>query len=345
MALSAYFVEDPITRIVSITIQPQQGAVVAFNQDGPDPFSIGKKVYRGIPDPTPTPEEPPQLWEEVSSPSTLAAYGQSYALIHKLGDPPDMLTPTFIMGGTDNAASYIYYSNDGLDWSVVFTIPTARLESVPRGNGFTGIVWHPVDLKFYAILEIIQAADVGAVLNSAQIFSSPDGIAWSAGDKFSIFEDHPGSSSEAFDEWINNSTAAFKALCTKPENRGGIPDGYQAYDAASEIFMKPTALLDWDTRGPRHNITVGVDGGITIEGATGTTSSPPGFVWAVSFAGRVWNALTWDVFGSAPGVFVLDTEVYASLDNGQTWRHTFHSTTGGNPGGLIAAKAADIRSD
>lgn len=317
MALSAYFVEDPVTRIVSITIGVAAGAVVLMSQEiADDPAVLGKR-YVGRPAKEPP---PPQDWKLVSENAT-AFRAQTFALVPNPAEPTKP-TPTYLLGAAWIDKAEIHRSLDGEHWTVVYSEP------LDGGFGFTGLVWNADDKAFYAALYGRDGGD--DIAFEAKILKSLDGISWTQDQLFQAFDNAD------FIPQYDAATAAFRAHCTKPENRGGIPDGFQAWDGNNEIFMKPTALYGWELGG------VGVSsyaGGITIEGTGaggGEAQLPPG-VLAVSFAGGVWNALIYPFAGA----FFTPTEIWFSNDNGKSWARTFE-TTGYFPAGISSGAETDV---
>ncbi|HJQ59432.1 MAG TPA: hypothetical protein VJ890_21170 [Vineibacter sp.] len=310
------YVEDPIVHIVKVTVGRAVGAVCVFAQQFLIPVAFESRVYAGKPA-----TDKPQDWQQTYVfPSW--AHAQAYAL----AKPADKDTPVFLIGGGSQTPGVtapianIYYSNDGENWSI------ALATSMTSGAGWCGFTWHPDDKLWYAIFD---GSD-----NNATIYSSPDGRAWSAGESFSG------------GDYEDAAEPAFRALCTKPANKGGIPDGWQGYDPDKKIFIKPTAIIGWTLGGP--DIDYDADG-ITIEkeGGGGGGELPPGGggvppnVVAVSFAGGVWNLLTWDYKTPNPSAEQRPARVYASTDDGASWQQVFEAT-GWVYAGLSSGAASDI---
>lgn len=341
------FVEDPFIHIVSIVLELSAGAVVVTPLTR---FVSGDATYpllRGVPKQNPKPNEAPQTWT-VEDQQAYRAENGAYHAVHKPSDPPGKLTPTFVRGTTKTVAPYdtheIRYSHDGATWTTCYTIPTSG-----RGQGWTGATWNPDDEKFWLCLHIWQTADSegsDTIFEEAQFFTSLDGISWSPDEKFIlefIWDRETGDPNYPVyfldviePEWVAMVTAKFEEKLVKPDNRGGIPDGYQAYDAANKIFMKSTALRGWDLWG----IDLGAPAeGITVEGASHPTTSPPGWCLAVSFAGGIWNAWCTDIGALGPD---MTHRVYASTDEGRTWLLAHEDHGGANFYGMNAGRAADF---
>ena len=319
MALSAYFVEDPITRIVSITIGVAAGAVVLMAQEIADVEGTFGKRYVGRPAEEPP---PPQDWKTVSE-NAYSFRSLSYALVPNPAEPTKP-KPTYLLGTGWVDVATIQRSNDGEHWTVVHSLP------MNGGSGFTGIVWHPDDQCFYACWQGNSDPGEDNVFLRVRIFRSLDGTSWAVHQEFAAFSDDE--TNAVFDA----ATEAFRALCVKPANKGRVPDGVQGYDPASLRFIGPATGVEWDILG-----IVGGFGGITIE-VDGVPESGgaglPGHVFAVSFAGKIWNALTFDT--SAPP-FQLPTKIYVSADDGKNWTETF-ATTGWVPAGIVSGAVADV---
>ena len=319
MALSAYFVEDSITHIVSITIGVA-GAVVVMAQEIADIEGVFGKRYVGRPATTPP---PPQDWALVSENAT-AFRSLSYALVPDPAEPTRP-TPTYLLGTGSVETAEIHRSLDGEHWTVAHSQP------MNGGVGFSGLVWHADDECFYACWQ--GNADPGEddVFLRVRIFRSTDGTSWSVHQEFASFsEDDTAAVYDA-------ATEAFRALCVKPANKGRVPDGVQGYDPAGKRFIGPAAPIDWDIQGIQSGgpfgITIEVDGAPESGGA-----GLPGYVFAVSFAGKIWNALVYDT--SVPP-FGIPTKIYMSADNGANWVETF-ATTGWQPAGIVSGAAADV---
>ena len=279
------YVEDPYQHIVAIKLEVAAGAVCVFG-DRNNPFGASGRIYVGVPDGR------AQSWQ-VAYPSLPARVVMvaAYALIQNPALPGPI--PTFLMGSEGHD---LYHSYDGVRWSVVATT---------GGNvrsGWCGFVWHPEHRLFYALWDTISEAPLNT------IYSSTDGVSWSAGPSF---DDH------------NEANDAFRALCTKPQNRGGIPDGYQGYNPATKTFIKPTFITGWNTGTPTWDndprfsgITIEREGGgDPLPPADGGGPAPTG-VWSVTFSGGVWNLL---VAFNAANI----TQIWISTDDAQTWRQTF----------------------
>jgi hypothetical protein len=321
VALSAYFRESPLEHIVSITIGLAAGAVVVMAQEIADIEGVAGSRYVGRPAQEPP---PPQDWKLVSE-NDFSFRSMSLALVPNPAEPTSRGTPTYLLGTGWIETSAIHYSNDGEHWSVVHSLP------MDGGNGFTGIVWHPTDNCFYACWQGNNDPGETEVFLRVRIFRSIDGRAWSLHQDFVAFSD---------DEAIlvfDAATAAFRALCIKPENRGGIPDGVQGYDSTNLIFIRPRGLPEWDVQGIQAPAPIGIE--IEVDGTPSAGGAGlPQAVFAVSFAGRIWNALVYDT--SVPP-FTIPTKVYMSADDGKNWVETF-ATTGFQPAGIVSGAVADV---
>lgn len=316
------YVEDPFVHLVSITIDLLAvGNTVIMHQWRIIEGEFGSSRYIGIA-PPPTAEDFEQTWELQSDNAIRLFYSQSYGLVG--ASPEEKGTPTFLVGGHrpvsgGDAIGEIHRSTDGYNWDLVYSLTLFFGPSgggVGSGQGVVGIVWHPADQRFYALFTGAEGPwnpDDPPVGFAGKILSSPDGDDWS--DYSEIFSDQA------------SAEAAFRDLCagsSKPENTDGVSDGYQGYDATKKIFIKPTPAGD--------GIVIEADG-IPQAGGDGLPSTG---IWAISFAGGVWNALVWkfEEEGSP-------TEIYGSIDDGQSWELVF-ATTGSNVTGLSAAPATDF---
>lgn len=338
------YVEDIFTLLVKSVLELAAGAVVVTPLTR---FLSGEPSYpllRGVPRRNPPPGESPQTWT-VEEQQAYRAENGAYHAVHKPSDPPGKLTPTFVRGTTKTVDPFdtheIRYSHDGATWTICHTIPTSG-----RGQGWTGATWNPDDEKFWLCLHIWQTADSegsDTLFEEAQFFTSLDGMTWTPDEKFQLHVDPDGDADWMEDfidriepEWLAMVTSKFQEKLVKPENRGGIPDGYQAYDATNEIFMKPSSLSGWTVDGGASYSNEGL--GVTVEGVSHPTTSPPDWCVAVSFAGSIWNALCVEVAPSAD----VAIRIYSSTDEGRTWllAHDDHGTA--STYGMHAGRAADF---
>ena len=315
MALSAYFVEDPITRIVSITMtQAPPPTVVYAEWDTRSAFQAGG-LYVGKPSPSTG-----QEWSLVEY-KVLPFSWVSFAPVETSG--ATLSTYLVADGNTRPSTSgtfpTIWSSNDGEHWSARLTL-SGNAGDI---HGFLGLVWNPDNKMFYAMS--IQAGSLITVpVTTLTIWQSATGLSWSQKQQWA---------SAVFDDISPIATEAFKALCVKPSNKGGIPDGHQGYDANKKILIKP-AHNHWSTSIGPHGYSCSLDG-ITVEindeVDSGYGAGLPEEVNSVSFASGVWNA-----------VVAKDesNEIWISTDDGKNWTQKF-TTPGFLPAGIIGGTISE----
>jgi hypothetical protein len=219
-----------------------------------------------------------------------------------------------------NSSSFIMYSENGKDWEKVYERFEVD-EGVVRDPWVfepTGIVWDDEEKTFYAAFYHAVLDLTGGVLgvlipDGESICTSTDGKTWSLiSDGVEL---RPGGLTD-------DDPSELDSHCKKPENKGEIPDGLQAYDKETKTFMKPTALKGFgpvngaDYDGENAEITIereetndaGEEETVT---STGTMSGP---CYAVGYHGGIWVAV-----GGEVGLLKID----ASADDGKAWKNVF----------------------
>jgi len=316
VALNIDYVEDPIDHLVAITIDIQAAAVVIMHQQ----TLIDSPQYIGIP--APPSSDLLQTWRLNAENTQREIWSQSYAFVKS--NPTDTGTPIFLAGGQKEFLGEIYRSTDGVNWTIVhsstlFFGPDS--EQAGASRGVERLLWHATDHKFYALfrggstsLGPDNPTPHGGIV--WKILGSTDGTSW---------EEESG----PYTDDVSADTA-FKALCFssgKPENsRLGEPDGINGYDPGKKLL-----IMGFD-----DHIVIERDG-IPEDGGDGLPSS--GVSW-ISFAGGIWNALSWR-WQEVADPINAPTEIYASSDDGQTWQQQF-ATTGGSVAGLSAGALSEI---
>lgn len=314
MALSAYFVEDPITRIVSITLSVGAATFVVKTYDA--------EIFYGTPRGSPEQSEEWPQWSETIDLFGVAGSGSSSALVREHDADPGK--PVWVVsarkeGGPDDSnGGVIMYSEDGATWELVFERYEVDFgdDRVPWFFEPTGIVWDEDEKAFFASF---YTADFhsGESPEGEELYRSADGRSWSLVSRNLALP--PGG-----DPATTPSDIA--AYCNKPENQnrsGGsqkIPDGLQGYNSNTSTFIRPTGLRGFDPyNGAWYDGALTPS--VTVIDADGNESIKPVDVvncFAVAFHSGVWIA----VGGETP----TGTYIAASFDDGQTWARVFQNS-------------------
>lgn len=239
-----------------------------------------------------------------------------------------------------NGGSVIVASKNGKDWSLAFEryeVNEGDLRS-PATVEPTGIVWDEDEKAFFASFyeadfEFVVDDTVSKVLfyDGETIYRSSDGMDWSQVIRTVTFRGEGGDATGITDDNIS----ALKAYCKKPENKRQIPDGLQAYDETTKLFMKPEALSGF---GPANGALYGGENRdiatstITIEsteeGSTDTggesisgSGEASGPVFAVAQYNGIWAAVGGDSPDAEGGTGRMIIDV--SIDNGKTWTQVY----------------------
>ena len=330
MALSAYFVEDPLTRIVSITIGVAAGASIVVK-------TVDTEIFYGRAQGS---AEQSDEWFQWSEP--FDAFGGSYsnsgsssALIKEHDADPGK--PVWVVSGQKENAesangSIILYSEDGASWDLVFERYEVNDgdDRVPWVLEPTGIVWDEDEKAFFASFYTAdwhQSGESGEFLETPEgeeIYRSANGRTWTL-----VSRNLHLTGSED----LGAVASDLAAYCKKPENqnRGGgsqkIPDGLQGFNKSTGTFIKPAGLLGFDPyNGARYEGSL-VPAVTRIDDKGISTTVPVGVVdcYAVAFHNSVWIAVGGGPVGPLenPGGTFIDV----SFDDGLTWASVFHSST------------------
>lgn len=290
---------DLLTRVRNIK---WAGATVAVGVEVVPEEGVTGRIYRGASG---------KSWQTVLETDVLAFRSSSCA---KVGDKQ-----VFVMGGAWETAIVIMYSNNAKDWSVVLNEPYENLGA----GGVMGIVWDANANAFFAA----SGAVSGEAFAQRQLWQSSNGRDWS------MMEELTASSSAQIDEINEQITEMLKVHCTKPQNSGGVPDGYKGYSSGTGTLMEPAGLNNWTIGGPEFIAANGNRIKITRDGAVSFVTVPCDLVWGVSYAGGIWNALGIRdrVDANIPSV------VFRSVDAGQTWQKVFEHA-GWFPAGIVSGR-------
>lgn len=246
--------------------------------------------------------------------------------------------------GTEDLAdtgSVLFMSNDGRTWKKTLVVPDIRWPPglIPKGSedinwaAFES-VWDKNTKAFYVAGPANKSVktDAGAdVFRGEFMYSSPDGEHWSRASEIFIPD-------TAQDYHPNKypSPSAILQHCTKPENAGPLPDGYQAYSDSTDngtrmksggTFKYVTSvgvILQPDVAGSEPPPTVTIERNIKggpappSTGPSSKTVSDP--CWCVAYAGGVWAA----GLGFQRGVDSKGA-IDISVDDGKTWKNIFSS--------------------
>lgn len=213
-----------------------------------------------------------------------------------------------------NAGSFIMYSENGTDWEKVYERYEVNDGDIRDPWIFepTGIVWDDDEKTFYAAFYHAALDLTGGgvhVTDGESICSSADGKTWSL--VSDALAERPGGLTDDDPSLLDDH-------CTKPENKGEIPDGLQAYDKKKKTFMKPAALTGFGPVNgavyagePTSEITIEREGDEETVASTGTMSGP---CYAVGYHGGIWVAV-----GGVADLLRID----ASADSGEEWENVF----------------------
>lgn len=237
--------------------------------------------------------------------------------------------PAFVLvggGGSTTARGVIMASQDGLNWSQVFTF--GAMSDTFTGATIFGVTWdgssfwaggHQSDSFADFDTEIRWMTEVDV------LFNSPDGFSWSEAGRYVMRVDSAGGA--PFPPWPEYTTGLLESHCSDVvrdnSNNNGVPGGVFGYDQASETLIAPTdpPAIDYFTGG----VGVGAGGAVNViktkVGAGGSFPSNPGLpVLGVATAGGSWVAAGGDT-STSEGVGQAAIMIPSSVDeHGFTWK-------------------------
>jgi hypothetical protein len=253
-------------------------------------------------------------------------YSNSGASYAKIGEEDTMREIFLLSSKIDNDASehgcVILFSSNGTEWDRVF-----EQYEVSDGDSRdpwiiepTGIVWDKDSQTFYASFYAATYTEQGdeppIITEGENLYSSTDGQSWRI----------VGSVRAPLDTVTNETESLIAPYCKKPDNKGKIPDGLQAYNETRRIFMKPVDLIGFNiydgatytgggvATSPRVNPSSSVE--ITDDDGKRTVSV--GFpCYAVAQINGIWIAAGGIAAGGPSSGEKL--QIAVSIDDGETW--------------------------
>lgn len=276
-------------------------------------------------------------WTFLNSPFGITAGGSSnngasYALIDKGDNKKEQV---FVLSaqnedGNGNSAGVILFSTNGADWKIVFSQSEVNDGDVRDPWIFepTGIVWDETDQAFYAAFYAARFTQIEGgvdVDEGESIHRSSDGRKWT---RVSYKLQPEG-------DLTTDSPSLLDSHCTKPENKGNIPDGLQAYNKSSGLFMKPTSLGGFNIfNGASYTSsasTVDIEYDEPDDEKQNATVSVGFPCYAVAQISGIWIAT-----GGEQNKLM---KIAVSIDHGETWEtvKTAGGTDEGNTGACVIA--------
>lgn len=216
--------------------------------------------------------------------------------------------------------SVIFTSTDGQDWKVTYKKINVASTDVVSAEQAQGIVWDEDDGAFYVSMFAQEQLGHNEAIFSERIYKSTDGMSWELAEEAII-------NRESIEP--KDVDSILLKHCNKPENTGGkhptgiakMPDGYQAYNKAADVFMKPKDLKRFSAQGMIYNLAEGQDqlsSTLTIRRPgkeAGQYDEEDKSIGAPCFA--VANYGTAWVAGGG------ESKMDMSFDNGKTWKTSY----------------------
>lgn len=240
--------------------------------------------------------------------------------------------PVFVIGGLslsiENPGSgMMLTSSNGTDWSS---------QTYGGENAYVYLItWKEDEQALYAGMVDIVTEDTGPVLYDVTL-KSTDGKSWNETSR--VKQDRGAEFSRP------PPVEAFCSDKIKDRNNNRVPTSVFGYDKNQDILIAPDPInmsfgityREEDVHhGERLKIKRGPD---NPDPGEKTVSLPSGMalVWAVAFAGGVWQAA-----GRAPGAFPQHGVIATSTDNGDTWQITLTEDPGSDFTSVMGGATAD----